>query len=342
MLIVQGLDEFDDLGAQVTDRLGKRTFQPPPDPSPGTSSGRFVFSAPARTRYVAPAAPESAGNETPATATPSAGRKLTFALEPITTAQGKATYTPPAKAKIVKVTKEGRVVAKEPVPASRQLLTMAARLPGGNRLPTEAEVKEWIATARAEEAAAAQTAASSSGGGGSPTVEPTPEATLPELTPDAPAYMLKVVEPGLSTAAKVGIGAAAMAAVAGVLWLGLRRRGGSVGGLEALQTSHRTVRAKGGKYEEGTVYHEGRAFTAGGSVVTKDYIVAYVDGRGNVTTWAGKPLGTYKVTARWKAYAPGAYTSHGVEQVRAYIGKRFWTGRVYDNGNIVRLRPVKG
>jgi hypothetical protein len=67
-----------------------------------------------------------------------------------------------------------------------------------------------------------------------------------------------------------------------------------------------------------TFHHEGRAFTAGGAVVTPDRITAYLGKDGALTDWHGNRLGTYRLTATWRL-PWNAWQSSTMSQVRAVV-----------------------
>ncbi len=74
-----------------------------------------------------------------------------------------------------------------------------------------------------------------------------------------------------------------------------------------------------------TIRHEGRAYTAGGAVVTEDRIAAYLAPDGVLTDWHGQPLGTWREVARWRT--PRSYVSSYMLQVEARVDGVLYTGR---------------
>jgi hypothetical protein len=90
-----------------------------------------------------------------------------------------------------------------------------------------------------------------------------------------------------------------------------------------------------GAIEVGIIEHEGREFSALGSVVTGDYVVAYKKGT-TVTTWAGDVLGTCRVVSTWKT--PRSYVSTEMHQLEAVINGVRYRGRCAGDGMIFRGR----
>lgn len=94
----------------------------------------------------------------------------------------------------------------------------------------------------------------------------------------------------------------------------------------------------------------GREFTALGAVIEPDYLVAYAGSReggiptGDVVTWEGRRIGTYRTVSRWTVC-----TTRGelfwMEAVRARIDgdDREWYGRFGGfTSALLRLWPIKG
>lgn len=63
-----------------------------------------------------------------------------------------------------------------------------------------------------------------------------------------------------------------------------------------------------------TIEHEGRKFTAGGAVVTDDYLVAYPGDAGVLNDWHGNAIGTWRVISSRPA---------------VFFGHRSWIGSTY-------------
>lgn len=82
----------------------------------------------------------------------------------------------------------------------------------------------------------------------------------------------------------------------------------------------------------------GRQFTSGGAYVSPKYIIAYLGKNGVLTTWHGKPLGTYCITRSWKIHS---YVSDTMNQVYATVDGIRYTGRSGGVGMLFRGRPVK-
>jgi hypothetical protein len=74
-----------------------------------------------------------------------------------------------------------------------------------------------------------------------------------------------------------------------------------------------------------TIVHNGKAYTAGGAVVSRQSVVAYLANNGVLTDWQGKALGTYRVTGKWKT--PRSYVSSDMWQVEATVAGIVYTGR---------------
>lgn len=104
-----------------------------------------------------------------------------------------------------------------------------------------------------------------------------------------------------------------------------------------------------------TIFHEGQDFTAGGAVVDHEngFVFAYLKSssppgslmldrqhdNGDVQTWHGEKLGTYRVVSSWKNYR-GVFSDR-VVAVRATIDGRSYHGRSGGSGLFIRLRLCK-
>lgn len=86
-----------------------------------------------------------------------------------------------------------------------------------------------------------------------------------------------------------------------------------------------------------TIEHEGREFSALGSVVTPDRATAYVakDFR-HVTDWSGNVIGTCVVVSSWRT----PRSCDRMYQIRATIGGRTYTGRSAGAGMLWRGKVV--
>jgi hypothetical protein len=98
--------------------------------------------------------------------------------------------------------------------------------------------------------------------------------------------------------------------------------------------------ANGTVVEVSTFAHEGRSFTALGSVVDKanGYVVGYPRGR-VLATWDGKPLGTCRVVSSYPT--PRSWLGSRMYCYRAVIESdpgAEYHGRGFGDGMILRLR----
>lgn len=74
-----------------------------------------------------------------------------------------------------------------------------------------------------------------------------------------------------------------------------------------------------------TFTHEGQTFEAGGAIVTKGRITAYLGKNGVLTDWHGNALGTYRIVSTWKT--PRSFVSSTMHQVHAKVDGQTYTGR---------------
>ena len=99
--------------------------------------------------------------------------------------------------------------------------------------------------------------------------------------------------------------------------------------------------------ETGCIFkHGGHKFESGGACITPDYIVAYLGDNGQLNTWDGRPIGTYRITATWKT--PRSFISFTMHQVYASISGElngiisgYYTGRSSGVGMIFKGKRVK-
>ena len=96
--------------------------------------------------------------------------------------------------------------------------------------------------------------------------------------------------------------------------------------------------------EIATLTHEGKAFTALGSVVdhASGYVCGYVtkrDGREVLTSFDGAILGTLRLVSRRLKWCFGG--SQRVSYYQATVGGREYHGRKGDTFDLIRLRAVK-
>jgi len=117
-----------------------------------------------------------------------------------------------------------------------------------------------------------------------------------------------------------------------------RRLGRAQARGDAVRTSSELHSApNGARVETGTVTHEGRAYTALGSVVDHEsgYVVGYVKGA-TLTSWEGATIGTVREVSRWPLHNSGFSTS--MHSYRATIDGRSYHGRGMGEGMLLRLR----
>lgn len=89
-----------------------------------------------------------------------------------------------------------------------------------------------------------------------------------------------------------------------------------------------------GNVEIGTIIHEGKEWSAMGSVVTDSYCVGYLGKDGRLTNWNGAVIGTYRVTSMWRT--PRSYVSATMNQVYATVNGRTYQGRSAGEGMVFR------
>lgn len=83
-----------------------------------------------------------------------------------------------------------------------------------------------------------------------------------------------------------------------------------------------------------TFTHQGKAFTAGGAVVTPQHLIAYPGKDGVLTDWHGRQLGTWKSVASWPM--PRSWVSNTMHQIEAVVDGVTYTGRGCGVGMIFR------
>lgn len=95
-----------------------------------------------------------------------------------------------------------------------------------------------------------------------------------------------------------------------------------------------------------TITHNGQAFTAGGAVVTQDYLIAYPDKAGQLKDWHGNVIGTYRVISQRKPIFFGHhswigdtyYFMRGIVQGREYALRGFGEGMIA-RGKALKAKP---
>lgn len=101
-------------------------------------------------------------------------------------------------------------------------------------------------------------------------------------------------------------------------------------------TVERVFTTDGHRAEVCTITHDGHSYTAMGAMLDPDNPVCYTDGNGNLTTWGGEKIGTYRVTSRYWA---GIATR--MECIEGCIAGRYYYGRQSDWSQLVNLKPYK-
>ena len=88
-----------------------------------------------------------------------------------------------------------------------------------------------------------------------------------------------------------------------------------------------------------TIEHEGKVFEAGGSVVTDNYIIAYMNSdMKSITTWHGEFIAPAKVTSTWRI---NSWISDKMHQVYAKVDGKWFTGRTTGAGMIIKMKVCK-
>lgn len=87
-----------------------------------------------------------------------------------------------------------------------------------------------------------------------------------------------------------------------------------------------------------TIEHQGRKFTSGGAVVTKDFIVGYPAKDGIITDWHGNKIGTWRETSRWRV---NSHMGSHMLQIEAKVNGITYTGRGFGEGMIYNGKAKK-
>lgn len=92
-----------------------------------------------------------------------------------------------------------------------------------------------------------------------------------------------------------------------------------------------------------TFRFQGRAFEAGGAVVTPDYLIAYPADGGRLNDWHGRQIGTYRVLSGRPAVFFGRRSWQGSRwlYMRASVNGREYTLRGFGVGMIARGKALK-
>jgi hypothetical protein len=86
-----------------------------------------------------------------------------------------------------------------------------------------------------------------------------------------------------------------------------------------------------------TIELEGRKFTAGGAVVTPEYVIGYVKGD-SLTDWHGNVIGTVRVLSSWPIHS---YISSRMYSFALYVNDVRYVGRGCGEGMIVKGKRSK-
>ena len=95
--------------------------------------------------------------------------------------------------------------------------------------------------------------------------------------------------------------------------------------------------------EVGIVTHDGKEYSALGSVVTPDRLVAYMGKKFAptlcfITTWEGTVIGAGRIRSTWTT--PRSYISSEMYQVEAVVNGVHYTGRCAGDGMIFKGKRV--
>jgi len=88
-----------------------------------------------------------------------------------------------------------------------------------------------------------------------------------------------------------------------------------------------------------TINLGGKTFESGGAVVVGNQIIAYLGKNGELTTWHGKKIGTFRIVSTWRT--PNSYVSSKMHQVEATVKGRVYTGRSAGVGMIFKGKLKK-
>lgn len=111
-----------------------------------------------------------------------------------------------------------------------------------------------------------------------------------------------------------------------------------------MNSGAQTFQIEGVTAEIGTVIHEGREYSAGGAVVTPEYLICYPNDRGEVCDWAGKVLGTYRTISSRPAIFFGHHSWQGTNfyYMRAKVDGRSYSIRGFGAGMVAKGKAIKG
>ena len=85
-----------------------------------------------------------------------------------------------------------------------------------------------------------------------------------------------------------------------------------------------------------TIEHQGRKFTAGGAVVTDDYVIGYPDNNGVLSDWHGEYIGTYRILSSWRT--PRSFVSDKMYSIECFVNHVRYVGRGAGKGMILRAK----
>lgn len=88
---------------------------------------------------------------------------------------------------------------------------------------------------------------------------------------------------------------------------------------------------------------QGKAFTAGGAIVTQDYLIAYPDKNGVLKDWHGNTIGTWRTISTRPAIFFGHRSWQGSTYyyMRATVNGQQYTIRGFGEGMIARGKRIK-
>lgn len=94
--------------------------------------------------------------------------------------------------------------------------------------------------------------------------------------------------------------------------------------------------------EIATIIHEGREFTALGSVIDHERgrVAAYRRTGGILTNWGSKEIGTYHVVSTWRRYSRYGVSTK-MESIKALIDGLVYYGRGSCDWELIQLKKGK-
>jgi hypothetical protein len=84
--------------------------------------------------------------------------------------------------------------------------------------------------------------------------------------------------------------------------------------------------------------HEGKTFSAGGAVVTPDYLIAYPGKDGVLHDWHGNAIGRWASVSSWRV---NSYMGERMHQIEATVDGTRYTGRGFGVGMIYKGRTKR-